>query len=285
MDALNERLRDIPPFTRYWLGGIVSTAVLSSLSIVSKNSFTYVPEKLWTQPWRIITSFCYFGDFLVGFFINLWFLVMKSQVLENHYTLNGTSLPYLLSRKLDAGRRTTLLLKMENNSTADYVYFIGQVSASILIASSLAEMYIFMRFSELGSFLQEIIGYIWSRVNSNAEANVFGLFTVPMPYIPFIFTAVNMVFTFLRLPTGARNLTHLSKFRAVFYEIIISYSISHFWWFTKFYLLDSVYRNGRKEKRREHLEKVYKKKQVNFLEEIILIFFLPPWYWVIAFLT
>ncbi|RKP17607.1 Der1-like protein [Rozella allomycis CSF55] len=144
---------EIPIVTKYYLGGILFTALLCHLDLVTPYKLYFNPDlvvrKL--QFWRLITPFLYYGSFNLELLISVYVLLNQFRHLE---------------------------LMSFRNRNADFLYML------IFFCSSLLVIDYFVRTAFLSSALEFAVLYVWSRLNPNMHLMLI-LFPVRAPYAPY----------------------------------------------------------------------------------------------------
>lgn len=143
---------DIPIVTRIWTISSLITSVLVDSNIISLNDIVFAPSLIKTQPWRIISSFLYIGEFNINLIMSLYLIVQYSIQLEESY-----------------------------NRTRDYLWFILTCSVSLLLYSTYVQNLGF-----LGTYLNETLNYIWSRKNPDVMLGLLGLIEFRAGYLSFL---------------------------------------------------------------------------------------------------
>ncbi|KAI0304352.1 Derlin [Multifurca ochricompacta] len=149
----------IPPVTRTWL----ALSVLTSVAVVIRLH-TVPSSYLWSlillQPWRVFTTFFYFGTISLDFVFHLFFFMRYSRMLEESSFAN---------RK------------------ADYFWLLFLSSLMLLGLSPLFNL------PFLSSPLAYVPIYFWSRRHPSTPISLFGLLTITAPYLPFALVAFSWV--------------------------------------------------------------------------------------------
>ncbi|KAG6335965.1 hypothetical protein ID866_3118 [Astraeus odoratus] len=152
-DGIEAWLMQVPPITRAWLVLSVATTLAVQCQAVTplqlyfsfKSAFTNV------QPWRILTTFFYFGPLSLDLVFHLFFFMRYSRMLEESSFAN---------------RR------------ADYFWLLLLSSMMLLSLSPLFNL------PFLSSSLAFVPIYIWSRRHPATPISLFGVFTISAPYLP-----------------------------------------------------------------------------------------------------
>ncbi|BEJ12552.1 hypothetical protein CspHIS471_0210120 [Cutaneotrichosporon sp. HIS471] len=148
----------IPPVTRAWLVASAATSLLVECQVVAPLQlyFSWTSAITKAQPWRFITTFCYFGKVSLDLCFHLFFVMRYSRLLEE----NSFS-----------------------NRRADYVWLLVLIMLFLLALSPLITM------PFLSSSLAFALVYIWSRRNPSVKMSLFGVVTITAPYLPFCLVA------------------------------------------------------------------------------------------------
>lgn len=149
-----------PPITRVLVALTVVVSVSTFLNFVRPQQLSYSRFYLWEwQPYRIFTTFFYYGKANFELIMNFIFLYKYSSMLEESY-----------------GKKS------------DY-FFVLLIVFIILFATSNV---IYIPF--LATALSNTITYIWSRKNPQGIVQIFGFVSFNAFYLPFIFPMVSLIF-------------------------------------------------------------------------------------------
>ncbi|KAF8500912.1 Der1-like protein [Russula emetica] len=154
----------IPPVTRTWLALSVLTSVAVQCQLVTPLQlyFSFKAAFHNAQPWRVFTTFFYFGSISLDFVFHLFFFMRYSRMLEESSFAN---------RK------------------ADYFWLLFLSSLMLLGLSPLFNL------PFLSSPLAYVPIYFWSRRHPSTPISLFGLLTITAPYLPFALVAFSWVLT------------------------------------------------------------------------------------------
>ncbi|KAK6457076.1 Der1-like family-domain-containing protein [Scheffersomyces xylosifermentans] len=286
MERVGDWVRGIPPVTRYWAVAIFATATAISLKLVSKTSLFFNAEKAFNnQSWRFFSSFFYFNELSVELLINIFFLVRSCRLLEESFFTRPALLPSS-AKKLNERQMDILQKYIDRNKSIDYFYFILQICVSIILLASYGHYRLGFKASTLlGVLLDDILLYIWCRSNPDLEVNMLGFFTIKTAYVPWFHTVLYGIMDgSLFKAIGDLLRGQFSFFEStMMWRILMSYPLGHFWWFTREFLLSTLYHDpydGRRKAREETL-KLHKTNDLNIARDLLKALLLPPWYWVI----
>lgn len=295
MDRIFQWVSGIPPVTRYWSIAILSTSILTTLRIVLAVQFVFIVDKAFSsQPWRLITSFCYFDDLLIELIINIWFIIRSSRYLEEGFSTKIALFPPNTINTLNSDQRNFLKRIIDRNKSIDYLYFVLLICGSIVAAVTYGSNNFDFKIHRLGSLLDDILLYIWCRSNPNLDVNMFGFFTIQTAYLPWCYTMLNWVLLkdfltdFLALMSGNLRLIASVFTKPFVWRVVICYSLGHFWWFSRDFLLCQFYydfNDERRQIRSETPKRIEQESRIssyhNIPRRILTLILLPPWYWVI----
>jgi len=154
----------IPPVTRTWLALSVLTSVAVQCQLITPLQlyFSFKAAFRNAQPWRMFTTFFYFGSISLDFVFHLFFFMRYSRMLEESSFAN---------RK------------------ADYFWLLFLSSLMLLGLSPLFNL------PFLSSPLAYVPIYFWSRRHPTTPISLFGLLTITAPYLPFALVAFSWVLT------------------------------------------------------------------------------------------
>ncbi|KAJ3933280.1 MAG: Der1-like protein [Lentinula lateritia] len=155
-------ITQIPPITRGWLALSVLTSLAVQCQLVTPLQLYFSPKSAFinAQPWRVFTTFFYFGSISLDFVFHLFFFMRYSRMLEESSFAN---------RK------------------ADYFWLLLLSSAMLLALSPLFNL------PFLSSSLAFVPIYLWSRRHPDTPISLFGLFTITAPYLPIALVAFSWV--------------------------------------------------------------------------------------------
>lgn len=153
----------LPPVTRVWLGLTLAVSVAEHVGILSQFQLWFSPRQVFVKGeiWRLVTCFLYFGRLDLDSLLHIFFTMRYSWVLEDESF---------------QGRK------------ADYVWLIVLSSTSLLVLSP------FTGQEYLGPSLAFVLLYIWSRRSPHLHISLFGLITLPAPYFPMAWVALEFLF-------------------------------------------------------------------------------------------
>ncbi|KAI5989996.1 Der1-like protein [Pisolithus albus] len=146
-------LWQVPPITRAWLALAVTTSLAVQCQVVTPLQLYFSFRSAFTnaQPWRMLTTFFYFGPFSLDFVFHLFFFMRYSRMLEESSFAN---------------------------KKADYFWLLFVSSAMLLLLSPLFNL------PFLSSSLAFVPIYVWSRRHPSIPISLFGIFTISAPYLP-----------------------------------------------------------------------------------------------------
>lgn len=295
MDRIVQWALSIPPVTRYWSIAILISSIITTFRLVLSITLVFLVEKAFgSQPWRLITSFCYFGELLIELILNIWFIIRSSRYLEEGYSTRLSLFPSTSINRLSPDQRTLLQTITDRNKSIDYLYFVLLICGSIIAGVTYGQYKFDFRIPTLGFLLDDILLYIWCRSNPNLEVNMFGFLTIRAAYLPWCYTLLNWVLlnyflnSFLAIISGDMNQITSVFSQPFVWRIVICYTLGHFWWFTREFLLTQFYCDQNDERRKLRSETPRRIEQQakispyqNISRQVLTFILLPPWYWVI----
>lgn len=149
-----DRYKTIPPVSRAYFTTAFLTTAACAVDIVSPLTLYFNYDLVFTQPWRLITSFLFFGTFSVDFLFHMYFLVQYSRLLEEG----------------DFRGRTSKFL---------WLLLFGVVWIATL-ASAVGNVHF------LGNALTFMMTYVWGRRNPDVRMAFLGVLTFQAPYFPWV---------------------------------------------------------------------------------------------------
>ena len=146
---------ELPPVTRTYLALCASATALCALDVLSPFHlyFNWLAIVSRGQTWRLVTSFCYFGNAGLNFFLNMVFLLRYSKGLEEGY---GPARMW------------------------DFAFCMCAGAALVLLVAPYTDMIFF------GTSLTSHLVYLWSRRNPGMQISLFFLVTFSAPYLPWV---------------------------------------------------------------------------------------------------
>lgn len=294
MENLAHMLLEIPPVSRCWAICIVATTLAAKFNLVSRHKLVFGPERAFSdQPWRLFTSFCYFGEPSIMVILAIWTAIRWSRTIEESFRTPMGLLPPRINKFSDH-QLDQLAKALDRFKAADYFYFLLLVSVSI-ISFSMLGMYFFPRtIPLLGYLLHDILTYIACRLNPNILVNFFGVFTVQGINVSILTVLSGWVFQpeFL---INVVNLLHgdIHSLGNILmsppaWRTLLCLSLGHLWWFAMFYLFDKFYVDTnplRLKMTTRTIKRVHQQAQLGEVDHIkhwFKLILLPPWYWAIV---
>ncbi|KAF9219161.1 Der1-like protein [Gyrodon lividus] len=152
----------VPPITRAWLILSVATSLAVQCQVITPLQLYFSFKSAFTnaQPWRMLTTFFYFGPLSLDFIFHMFFFMRYSRMLEESSFAN---------RK------------------ADYVWLLLLSSLMLLGLSPLFNL------PFLSSSLAFVPIYIWSRRHPSTPVALFGIFAISAPYLPLALVGLSWV--------------------------------------------------------------------------------------------
>ncbi|KAG8906636.1 hypothetical protein FRB99_006424 [Tulasnella sp. 403] len=146
-------ITDVPPITRWWglSSCLLSLAVQCQIVAPLQLYFSFKAAFVNAQPWRLLTTFLYFGPLSLDFVFHLFFFMRYSRMLEESSFAN---------RK------------------ADYLWLLLLSSVVLVLLSPLVTL------PFLSAPLAFVPIYLWSRSHPSTQLSLFGLINITAPYLP-----------------------------------------------------------------------------------------------------
>ncbi|TIC26625.1 Der1-like protein [Wallemia mellicola] len=156
-------LNQIPTVSKFWLIGSVLISTLVQVNVISPLNlyFSFHSAFINNQPWRILTTFFYFGDISIDLFLHLYFFVRYSRMLEEEQFASNK---------------------------ADYVWSLIVMSTMLLAMSPLINL------PFLSSALSSALVYIWARSHPNAHIGLL-VFIIRASYLPWAIVLLSWLIT------------------------------------------------------------------------------------------
>lgn len=294
MDRIIQLAGGIPPVTRCWLIAIMALSAATLAGLVHANQLLFVPEKaLTSQWWRLITSFCYFGDLLVETVLHIYFISQSFGMIEQLFATTEAHLPRHYQLLLDSTRRRRLDESLNATKTVDFVHYLTMVCVLIVAAVTVVFYTKNVVLVHLGPIFDSVMMYVWCRSNPLAEVRVFGV-VMRAAYVPWVMLLGSWVmspefrYDLMFLTSGTlKGLQQVLK-RPFVWNTLVRFGIGHFWWYTRLFLLEKVYYDLSSSRRETTLRVARKYQKLppqaivrSWYRELLLTLVLPPWYWTI----
>ncbi|KAA0159098.1 hypothetical protein FNF31_05048 [Cafeteria roenbergensis] len=155
--------RNIPPVSRAYLTATVAVTVLATLELLSPFDLYYNSTLIMQgQVWRLATSFLFFGQLGLGFFLNMFFTMQQCIALEQGFGGAG--------------------------GTADFLFFVLLAAAGLLACAPLVTVTFFST-----AFMQVIV-YVWSKRNPHAGMALFGVVPFRGAWLPYVLIGMSLAF-------------------------------------------------------------------------------------------
>lgn len=286
MERLIDVVRGYPPVTRSWCFAIMGCATLTTFKWVSKVVLLFHAERAFTnQWWRLVTGFCFFDEWLLNLLVRIIMISFQCRRLEEMFETKRSLLPDVV-RSFTPRQTATLQTFIDRNKSLDYLYFFLQICFTLVAGVTLCYYWYDLKTAPfMGNLLSEILLYYSCRSRPHAQMNFLVFFNVRSVYIPF----VNILVGWLILGKPLDRIFEilegkLSPIQTLFWwESALTLSISHIFWFSRETLLSAVYyeNDEKKTNARDATLAAHGIKKYNVVQKLLIVVFLPPWYWVI----
>lgn len=164
-----EWFRSLPPVTKFWFGSTMALTLAVNFGMVSPYKVPWIWESFKSnfEIWRVITPFCYLGDFSFATLFGLYMLVNFSKQYEagGPYNTGG------------------------GGGTADYAFCFLLGCLGCLVTYPLLAGVIQPLFARNMTWY---VLYIWSKQNPNNPANIWGL-PLKAQMLPFAYLALSVL--------------------------------------------------------------------------------------------
>lgn len=164
-----EWFQNLPLITRAWFGATCLCTCAANFGIVSAQNliFAWEPLKDQFEVWRLVTPFCYAGQFSLPTLFLLYMVVHFSQRYES-------STPY------NTGG---------GGGTADYAFAMMFCMTCTLLSYPLLRTHIHPLFVTSTVYF---VMYIWSKRNPTVQSNIWGV-PIKTVYLPFAYLGLNVL--------------------------------------------------------------------------------------------
>lgn len=292
MDRLNPLAIPLLPVTKVWVCAIMALATTSSLNLMSQPKLLFVPSRVLSEPWRALTSLCYFGKLDFPLIQSIILIAKTNNLLEERYLHRMELLPHGWVRGLDQELQIRLREEIESKKTADFAHFFARgaiaIIASILILSRWCDTSISFLF--LGPMLEKVMLYVICKNSPSEYFDFFGI-SIKAKYAPFLTLFIEIILSeefHLVLPWFRKDVREAvnSFFKtSIVRQTILVFSVGHLWWFIQFFFLDTVHDEFTTSHQREWstaCSKFSSSRLTSDLLELLRLIITPPWYYTIV---
>jgi hypothetical protein len=308
MDHLIQWMREIPPVSGCWTLSIVVSALLVSLGVCLPLQFSFQVSRLRTQPWALVTPFCYYGRLLFDLVISAWFLLRTARYVEDSYTTPRALMPLRglwagagagaggrasahVRYRLTAHQETLLAAHLERNRTVDFLYRVCLICALIVAVATMGWYYRWFNMWNLAPVLSDVLLYTHCRSNPDQVTHFLGMVPIRNLHLPWIYTMVSVmllpdfhrdVMTIMHVLGSvwgrAAFLGTLLSQRYYLWKALVCITLAHLWWFFGDFLPTELYydRNAARRKAQAQRDSPLRPNALLLAVKAVL---LPPWYW------
>ncbi|OBA20171.1 hypothetical protein METBIDRAFT_33106 [Metschnikowia bicuspidata var. bicuspidata NRRL YB-4993] len=289
MDRLNPLAIPLLPVTKTWVCAIVAMAAATSMDMVSPTKLIFYPSKMLAEPWRLVTSFCFFGPIQFSLVQYIFIIARTNNALEERYMHRIEYLPQNWIRGLDNELRAELRDEFERRKSADFAYFVGRIAMSIVATILILSLRydIAGNFYLLGPGLEKILLYILCRNTPADYIQIMGI-SIKAKYAPFLMQFLEFLFSneFKLLSHMLRHnvLQALAVFltSGIVQKTILVFTVGHLWWYIQFFYVEQVYDESATSKQREwaRAHAAFRKNSIQWadLPNMYRYLITPPWY-------
>lgn len=229
------------PVTKVLAASSIALAIITQMGFLSIPRVVFLPSKIILEPWRLYTSYCYFGNLDFGLIQRIFTMSQTNESLERAYLVKMHTLPLRWYKGLD---ESSLRQKFEENRAWDFAYFLFRMSFSIVACVTLLNQWydVAKYYLILGPTMNGVLLYILCR-NMPEDIFYFLGIQVKAKYAPFIETIVSMVlsYDFQTLISARKDfLQAIIVFLGSRFVIstLFEYVVGHLWWFVEFVYLN-----------------------------------------------
>lgn len=285
----------LPQITKFWCIGIVVTTLAVEFKTIPGMKLMFTPERAFTtQPWRLITSFWYYGEVLIPIVLTMISNIRWSKLLEESYTVPMSLFPDDINN-FNRHQHHLFQQALQRFKPLDYWYYLLMISVSIMAMVSWGHYYLNYTIPMLGFILHEVLTYIYVKRNPDVQVAIFGLITVRGMQIPLITYMFDWVMTenfqnqIHQLLTGNIGIIPDILTSPVAWKSFVCLFLGHFWWFVYDIILQSFYLDQNEPRRLSRVENKFRKRQMNefnlvdYTRKMVQWVLLPPWYWFVIY--
>lgn len=273
------RMINVPPVTRIRIIMIIALSILTLTKVILPKHIYFIREKAFSQPWRLITCFCYINSFLIEVVLYLLSCVDVSGYVEEDFDMEWLIFSLDRTKNLDSTKQDRLRREISRHKSYDFLYYQALVGATVIALITLADYMFGRSVYNMTLVFDHILFYLWCNNNANYRIDVFGLFSIRAEYLPWIQETLIWLFRkeaaqdVQRLMSGLPELIKLVFRREVFTSILVHFLVGHFWWFLRDFLLRQYYCEIEK-----HIGSIPVK---HYKSSKLVALMVPPWYWFI----
>lgn len=212
--------------------------------------------------------------------------------LEQNFSTSLALFPQRRVARLSPAKRALLSAAIEERSTADFAYFVLWIAILIVAMSSWGFYKFGYKVFKLSDVLDSVFWYIWCLQNPDVGVGfVFGLVTVPAIYMPWCGTLLRWLYVedfvsqFGAIVGFENILLRDTYFWPFVWSEFVGYAIGHVWWFTRDFLLTTIYFDKNEQRRvitwsqSRQEQRDYAGRSPPNAVELLRLVLLPPWHW------
>ncbi|EGV65440.1 hypothetical protein CANTEDRAFT_102578 [Yamadazyma tenuis ATCC 10573] len=294
MENLHVLMQGLPPVSRYWAGGLMLAHAMVQFKLVPGARLEFsVSRAFSTQPWRVITSFFYYGPLSMNTLFSIYNTVQWSKLLEESFSLSRATFPDSIA-VFDEEQQQVLMRATRRLEPLDYFHYLVLMAVAVIGLSTYGSYVLGYPTPMMGGMLYEILTYILCRRNPQLQVGIFGIIVIRGIYIPLMSMVFALVsseeFSILLQQLSAESFTMGSLWNVLttfaIWRGLVCISIGHFLWFVHSVLFDTIYddrNNKRYSLRHGTVKRVQQAQQINYIDmtkTVMRWIMLPPWYWV-----
>lgn len=292
MDNFGQGVIQAPPISRIWTISIVVSTIGTTLNMISPFQLIYSPALVANQPWRLFTSFCYFGDLSVSVIWAVFTVIRWSSDLEENFNLPVSLFPNSI-HKFDQRQSNFLEQAKTKLKSADYLYFVLLIGSTIILTSTIGFLFFDFKLPFSGLILHEILCYISCRLNPYQMLNLGGLINLEASMVPIITSLIELFMNnefrnniSLLFSDGVTYLPTV-LFCLPTWKAYVCLGLGHLWWFLGYYYFEEFHNDKNPQRLHQKLKTPKRIQQNDNLEPLhytklaLKMILLPPWYWVI----
>lgn len=258
MDRLNPLAIPLHPVTKTWVYSIVALGAATSMDIVSPAKLVFFPSRVFAEPWRLVSSFCFFGPLQFTLLQYVLIIARTNNSLEGQYLYRMEFMPINWICNLDSQLRADLRQEFERRKTVDFAYFMARIGMSAVVAIVVLSRWVDIagNFFLLGPALEKILLYILCRTTPTDHLQIMGI-SIKAKYAPFLtqfleflFSSEFKSFNYLLL-FNKNQAVRLLLASSLVRQTVLVFGVGHVWWFLQFFYLESAFDEVSSRKQRE----------------------------------
>lgn len=284
MENLQGLFVGVPPVTQVWTGLVMIEHGIVELGVLAPLRLVFSPERAMQEPWRLVTSFCYFGQLLISTLLAIWNSLKWVNTLEDSFSLSLAVFPDYIYN-YNPVQMNQLNMAMNRLQPLDFSWFLVLICMSIVALVSFGHYIIGYSIPVLGTVFYEVLSYIACKINPNVQMGILGFITIPGPYVPYFMPVLEWLsqphadVQIIRILTGDMKAL-MAIFTSIYaWKSFCGIFLGHSWWFIYQVLFNQMYIDHNPKRNRWTQKRAAYDPVRRWLSVVIM----PPWYHIILY--